>query len=110
MITDVVDPERIRRRPDRVKVLVCDPLREHGRVIRYVDLREYIERHDEAKGPYSLITTMVKTDLGTIEMAYSEGFHGRDALDRTRKFVVENLGISGLILRALISLEARDRQ
>ena len=38
-------------------------------------------------------------------MLYDEGFRGIDALDRASKFLTENLGISGLILRSIIALK-----
>ena len=58
-------------------------------------------------GPYSLITSFVETDKGSVEMIYDEGFRGEDSLNRTVQFLISNLGISGLILRSIITL--RDR-
>ena len=58
-------------------------------------------------GPYSLITSLVETDKGSVEMIYDEGFRGNDALETSGKFLTENLGISSLILRSLIFLDGK---
>jgi len=56
---------------------------------------------------YSLITSLVETDKGSVEMIYDEGFRGNNALEKSCKFLTENLGISGLILRSLIFLDGK---
>jgi len=38
-------------------------------------------------------------------MTYQEGYLGNDALEKTSSFLTSNLGISGLILRSVISLK-----
>jgi len=40
-------------------------------------------------------------------MVYDEGFRGNNALERSGKFLTDNLGISGLILRSLIFLDGK---
>jgi len=40
-------------------------------------------------------------------MIYDDGFRGNNALDKSCKFLTENLGISGLILRSLIFLDGK---
>jgi len=70
-------------------------------------LRLYNERTDEKLGVYSLITSFVETDKGSVEMIYNEGFRGEDSLLRAAKFLTSNLGISGLILRSIISLREK---
>jgi hypothetical protein len=40
-------------------------------------------------------------------MIYDEGFRGEDSLLRASKFLISNLGISGLILRSVISLREK---
>ncbi len=69
-----------------------------------VELRLYVERTDEHLGDFSLITSFVETDKGTVEMIYDEGYRGADSLKRASEFLTSNLGISGLILRSVISL------
>jgi len=51
-----------------------------------------------------LITSFVETDKGSVEMIYDEGFRGEDPLSRAAEFLTSNLGVSGLILRSIISL------
>jgi len=76
-------------------------------VISKVELRLYNERTDEKLGVYSLITSFVETDKGSVEMIYDEGFRGEGSLLRAAEFLTSNLGISGLILRSIISLREK---
>jgi hypothetical protein len=107
-IVDLHDPQRINRKPDSVEVLFssCDFV-DQGFSIHKVELRLYLEKTDEKLGPYSLITSFVETDKGSVEMIYDEGFRGEDSLNRTVQFLTSNLGISGLILRSIITLQDR---
>ena len=70
--------------------------------ISKVELRLYLEQTDEKLGVFSLITSFVETDKGSVEMIYDEGFRGEESLLRASKFLTSNLGISGLILRSVI--------
>ena len=65
------------------------------------------EKNDKKLGQYSLITSLVETDKGSVEMIYDEGFRGNNALEKSSKFLIENLGISSLILRSLIFLDGK---
>lgn len=106
IIIDMPDPGRIRdKSPDGIIDVMTSSFEEHGFIIKAVRLKQYVEKTDRYLGPYSLITSQVQTDRGTIEMIYDEGFRGDDALNRTVKFLTTNLGISGLILRSVIALE-----
>ena len=107
-IVDLHDPKRVNRKPDKVQILFSSGnFLEQEFLINKVELRLYLERNDATLGPYSLITSYVDTDKGSIEMIYDEGFRGEDSLSRTVQFLVSNLGMSGLILRSIITL--RDR-
>jgi hypothetical protein len=107
-VIDLHDPQRINREPDCVEVLFSSGnFVDQGFSIRRVELRLYLEKIDEKLGPYSLITSFVETDKGSVEMIYDEGFRGEDSLNRTVQFLTSNLGVSGLILRSIITL--RDR-
>jgi len=107
-IIDLHDPSRVNRNPDDVKILL-----ENGDFIQdefsisQIELRFYQEKIDEKLGPYSLITSFVKTNQGTIEMIYDEGFLGSDALSRAYKFLTTNLGLSALVLRSVISIRGK---
>jgi len=106
-ITDLNNPERVKREPDKIEVLFSSgDFEEQGFIVNHVELRLYIEKIDEKLGPFSLITSFVKTDQGSVEMIYDEGFRGDDSLNRAVKFLISNLGLSALILRSIISLKS----
>ncbi len=103
-ITDNVNPDRINRKPDKTFQLLSGAFVEQGITINLIELRQFVEKTDEKLGPYSLITSFVDTDKGQVEMIYDEGFRGENALERAATFVLNNLGLSGLILRSIIYL------
>lgn len=104
-VVDLADAGRVSRDPDRIiQVMDSGEYAVQGFVVRGVQLRLYTERHDGRLGPYSLITSRVETDRGSIEMTYDEGFRGEGALDGAYRLLTENLGISGLVLRSVIAL------
>lgn len=105
-VIDLQNIERVNKEPDKkIDIISSGDFTEQGFVIQKIQLRQYVEKTDEKLGPYSLITSEITTDMGSIEMLYDEGFRGIDALDRASKFLTENLGISGLILRSIIALK-----
>ncbi len=107
-IVDLHDPQRVNKTPDDVKVLFSSGnFVQDDFTISKVELRLYNERTDEKLGDYSLITSFVETDKGSIEMIYDEGFRGEESLSRAAKFLTSNLGVSGLILRSIISLREK---
>ena len=107
-IVDLHDPQRVNRKPDSVEVLLSsgDFIQDDFRISK-VELRLYNERTDEKLGKYSLITSFVETDKGSVEMIYDEGFRGEKPLLRAAEFLTSNLGISGLILRSIIALREK---
>jgi hypothetical protein len=105
-IVDMHNPQRVNRKPDDFKVLFSlGTFVDQGFSIHKVELRLYLEKNDEKLGPYSLITSFVETDKGSVEMIYDEGFRGEDTLNRTVQFLTSHLGVSGLILRSIITLK-----
>ena len=109
-IVDLHDPTRVDRTPDDVIVMVSSgDFAQDDFIICKVELRLYNERIDEKLGVFSLITSFVETDVGSVEMIYDEGFRGDDALSRAAEFITSNLGISGLILRSIISLREKTK-
>ena len=105
-IIDVFNPERIKRPPDKViSLLSSKKFVEHGFAIQKIELRQYLEKKVNKQGNFSLITSYVDTDKGSIEMTYQEGYLEEDALEKISNFLISNLGISGLILRSVISLK-----
>ena len=104
-VTDI-DPSRLSRPPDRSKVLLAGGSQQnHGFTIKKIEIRQYIERKDDQLGEYSLLTAVVETDKGIVEMKYDEGFRGHDALDTTVMMLTQYVGLSALINRALIELQ-----
>ncbi|MGB9125185.1 MAG: hypothetical protein WCC55_06520 [Nitrosotalea sp.] len=78
---------------------------ERGHVVKNITLNLYVQKNDDVLGPYSLITVLVETDKGIIEMTYDEGWRGVNALEDASSFLISHLGISGLILRSIIQLD-----
>ena len=105
-IVEVVDPHRIDRVPDKTVVLMSGGnFLERGHVVKNICLNLYLQRKDEKLGPYSLITVLVETDKGVIEMTYDEGYRGVNAIEEAVAFLTSHLGISGLILRSIIQMD-----
>ncbi len=105
-IIDVIEPHRINRIPDKTIVLMSSGnFLEHGHIVKNVHLNLYVQKNDKMLGSYSLITVLVETDDGTIEMTYDEGYRGEKALEEAAAFLTSHLGISALILRSMIQLE-----
>jgi len=105
-IIDIHNPERVNRKPDQIEILLSSGnFEEQGFLVKHVELRLYIEKNDDQLGPFSLITSFVQTNKGSVEMIYDEGYRGEDSLNRTVKFLVSNMGLSALILRSTITLK-----
>jgi hypothetical protein len=106
-IIDFHNPERVNRKPDQIEVLFSSgDFEEQGFLVKHVELRLYVEKTDGKLGPFSLITSFVQTDKGTVEMIYDEGYRGDDSLNSAVKFLISNLGLSALILRSIITLKS----
>ena len=108
-IIDLHDPTRVSKTPDDVEVLFSSGnfIQDEFKISK-VELRLYKEQTDEKLGDFSLITSFVETDKGSVEMIYDEGYRGNDVLMRTKEFLTSNLGISGLILRSVIALRGNN--
>ena len=105
-IIDIHNPERVNRKPDQIEILFSSgDFEEQGFLVKHVELRLYVEKNDDKLGPFSLITSFVQTNKGSVEMIYDEGYRGEDSLNRTVKFLVSNMGLSALILRSTIALK-----
>lgn len=104
-VIDVADPERINRAPDKTVTLMSGGnFAEQGHVVKSVSLNLYIQRKDAKLGPFSLITVLVETDKGLVEMTYDEGYRGENAIEEAATFLTSHIGISGLILRSVMQL------
>jgi hypothetical protein len=107
-IVDLHDPKRVDKTPDAVEILFSSGnfIQDDFKISK-VELRLYSEEIDEKLGVFSLITSFVETDRGSIEMIYDEGFRGKDSLLRATEFLKSALGLSGLILRSVITLREK---
>ena len=99
-----VSAGRIDRQPDNSTVLFQGKMQNQGYDITRIELRQYVERKDIELGDYSLLTALVETDKGSVEMKYDEGFRGGDALESTATMLKQYVGLASLINRALIEL------
>ena len=103
---DVPDSKRIERDPDNRNIVFSDgKITQDDVEIKKIELLEYKINKDQNLGTYSIITALVDTDQGLIEILYDEGYRGDDALNDSANMLIQNLGLSGLILRSLISLK-----
>ncbi|MCH2617696.1 MAG: hypothetical protein VYC45_03850 [Thermoproteota archaeon] len=103
---DVPDSKRIERDPDNRNIVFSDgKITQDDVEIKKIELLEYKINTDQNLGTYSIITALVDTDQGLIEILYDEGYRGDDALNDSANMLIQNLGLSGLILRSLISLK-----
>jgi hypothetical protein len=109
-IVDLHDPKRVDGTPDAVEILFSSGnfIQDEFKILK-VELRLYLEQTDDKLGVFSLITSFVDTDRGSVEMIYDEGFRGEKSLLRASKFLTSNLGISGLILRSVITLREKSK-
>ena len=107
-IVDLHDPKRVDKTPDAVEILFSSGnfIQDEFKILK-VELRLYSEQTDEKLGIFSLITSFVDTDRGSVEMIYDEGFRGEKSLLRASEFLASNLGISGLVLRSVIALREK---
>ncbi|MGV7225349.1 MAG: hypothetical protein ACQ9CV_00315 [Nitrosopumilus sp.] len=109
-VVDLHDPKRVDRTPDAIQTLFSSGnfIQDDFKISK-VELRLYSEQIDQKLGVFSLITSFVETDRGSVEMIYDEGFRGEDSLLRASEFLTSNLGISGLILRSVITLREKSK-
>jgi len=103
---DIPDSQRIEREPNNRSMILADgKIKQDGVEINQIELLHYKIKTDEKLGDYSIITALVDTDQGQIEILYDEGYRGNNALNESATMLIQNLGLSGLILRSLISLK-----
>lgn len=110
-IIDLSNPQRVNRKPEqKITLLSSGNYIEQGFEIKTVQLRLYVEKIDDKLGSYSLITSLVETDKGSIEMLYDEGYRGTNPLEQTAELLRSHLGLSSLILRSVIALKEGNRK
>ena len=103
---DIPNASRIVDDPDnRVIIMSNGKIQQDGVEINKIELLQYKIKSEEKLGDYSIITALIQTDHGEIEILYDEGYRGEDVLQESANMLTQNLGLSGLILRSLISLK-----
>ena len=103
---DVPDSKRIQCEPNSHVVILSDgKIKQDDVQINQIKLLQYKIKIDKNLGEYSIITAVIDTDQGEIEILYDEGYRGNNALNESANMLVQNLGLSGLILRSFISLK-----
>jgi hypothetical protein len=101
-----ISDDRANIEPDAVTVLLeGGKSQNQGFIIQHMELRQYIESRDPRLGEYSLITVLIKTDKGIVEMKYDEGYRGSDALESAAYFLSHYVGYASLIGRTLTELQ-----
>tara|TARA_B100000029_G_scaffold263762_1_gene259921 strand:- start:374 stop:721 length:348 start_codon:yes stop_codon:yes gene_type:complete len=103
---DIPDSNRIVNEPDDRTIIFSDgKMTQDDIEIQKIEMLQYKIKNDEELGVYSIITALVDTDHGIIEILYDEGYRGDNALKESVNLLIQNLGLSGLILRSIISLK-----
>ena len=103
---DIPDSNRIVNEPDDRSIIFSDgKIKQDDIEIQKIEMLQYKIKNDEELGVYSIITALVDTDHGIIEILYDEGYRGHNALNESVNLLIQNLGLSGLILRSIISLK-----
>ena len=103
---DIPDSQRISRKPDNRNMIFTNvKIIQDGIEINQIELLQYKIKMDKNLGEYSIITALIDTDHDQIEILYDEGYRGNDALNESTNMLIQNLGLSGLIHRSLISLK-----
>ena len=102
-----IDISRITKQiPDKSLTLLADGKNEsQGFIIEHIELRQYIENADPSLGNYSLLTVLIRTDKGEVEMKYDEGFRGNNVIESAARMLTQYAGFASLINRALIELQ-----
>ena len=105
-IIDIPDSKFIKPNPDQKIILLSNgDVIQNGFKIIKLELRLYFNTIAQKSTRNSIITAYLETENHSIESIYDEGDLGIDELEKSTKLLTNNLGLSGLILRLIISLE-----
>ena len=105
-IIDIPDSKIIKSNPDQKIILLSNgDVIPNGFKIIKLELRLYFNTITQKPTRNSIITAYLQTENHSIEAIYDEGDLGIDELEKSVKLLTNNLGLSGLILRLIISLE-----
>ncbi len=103
---DLIDSKRIARIPDKtINLMSSGNFIEQGFCIKQVELRLYQEQKDNDRGPYSIITTYVETNNGSIERIFERGYLGPNAIEEAAANITSHPTMSTIILNSLRQLK-----
>ena len=104
-INDVNEFDGLERNPDKKLILLSNVnIVQNGYKIKLLELRLY-SKINQKHNSQSIITAYLETDDHSIETLYDEGSLEDNALEKSTELLTNSLGLSGLILRLIISLE-----
>lgn len=91
------------RLPDDIVVILQEPLNMHDMLVEKIELRLY--RITQEGRSYDVVVVHLEMGGHTIQMTYDEGHCRCDSLQKTADFIMSQLGMSAIILRARILLD-----
>ena len=104
-INDVNEFDGLERNPDKKLVLLSNVnMVQNDYKIKALELRLY-NKANHQHIPNSIITAYLETNEHSIESKYEEGNLDDITLEKSADLLRNNLGLSGLILRLIISLD-----
>jgi len=104
-INDVTELGILERVPDKQLTLLSNGnVSQNNYKIKKLELRYYSKRTLECTS-HSIITAYLETDEHSIETKYEEGRLDDNSLEQSTELLMNSLGLSGLILRLVISLD-----
>ena len=105
-ISDSIDSKFLNQEPEQSITLLSNGNSvQNGFRIKNLELRLYNNIIDDDSVPHSIITAYLETNKHTIESIYDEDNIGSNSLEISAKLLRNSLGLSGIILRLIISLE-----
>jgi len=105
-IIDIPDSKIIKSNPDQKIILLSNGnVIQNGFKIIKLELRLYFNTITQKPAKKFHHTAYLETENHSIEAIYDEGDLGINELEKSVKLLTNNLGLSGLILRLIISLE-----
>tara|TARA_B100000029_G_scaffold226988_1_gene224786 strand:- start:1291 stop:1641 length:351 start_codon:yes stop_codon:yes gene_type:complete len=107
-IIDFSNPEHFEKYPNKKIILISKGNNiQNGFKIKNLELRLYANIKQDESVLHSIITAYLETDEHSIEALYEEGNLNDNSLQSSAELLTNSLGLSGLILRLIITLENR---
>ena len=104
-INDVSELGHLDITPDKQLVLLSNGnVIQNDYKIKRLELR-YYSKINLQRTSHSIITAYLETDEHSIETKYEEGNLDENSLEKSTELLTNSLGLSGLILRLVISLD-----